>query len=85
MVVPLPLLRILQLQRSQKVVLLIIFLTPLFAIIFAILNMTFESIKTLGPTINPLRLLLYSTVEISICEYEFGAFRRPLLDPVRQH
>ena len=68
MLVPLPLLRILQLPRSQKAVLLLIFLTPLFAIIFAILNLVFESIKTLGPTINPIRLLLYSTLEISLCE-----------------
>ena len=68
MLVPLPLLRILQLPRSQKAVLLLIFLTPLFAIIFAMLNLVFESIKTLGPTINPIRLLLYSTLEISLCE-----------------
>ena len=68
MLVPLALLPILQLRRAQKVILLLIILTPLFAIIFAILNLVFDSVKTFGPTINPIRLLLYSTLEVSLCE-----------------
>ena len=68
MLVPLTLLPILQLQRTQKLILLFIFLTPIFAIIFAILNLVFESIKTFGPTINPIRLFLFSTLEVSLCE-----------------
>ena len=84
MIVPLPLLRILQLPRSQKVVLLFIFLTPLFAIFFAIMNLISESIKTLGPTINPVRLLLFSTLEISIRKYPMQCFIGCPLHHVRE-
>ena len=70
MLIPLTLLPLLQLPRAQKALLLFVFLTPLFAIIFAILNLVFDSVKTFGPTINPIRLLLYSTLEVSLCEFE---------------
>lgn len=55
--------------RRQKHVLIVIFLTPSGAIVFAVLRLTIqEGIKD-GPTIDPVRLILYSTLEVSLCMY----------------
>lgn len=55
--------------RRQKQILIIIFLTPLVAIVFAILRLTFQTTRRTGPTIDPARLILYSTLEVSFCTF----------------
>ncbi len=69
MLIPFPLLWKLQMPRRQKQILIVIFLTPLFAIVFAILRLTIQTIETIGPTIDPARLVQYSTLEVSFCTY----------------
>jgi hypothetical protein len=55
--------------RRQKNILIVIFLTPLTAIVFAILRFAFQTTESIGPTINPARLVVYSTLELSFCMY----------------
>jgi len=69
MLVPFPLLWKLQMPRRQKNILIVIFLTPLTAIVFAILRFAFQTTESIGPTINPARLVVYSTLELSFCMY----------------
>ena len=69
MLIPFPLLWKLQIPRRQKQILIVIFFTPLVAIAFAILRLVFQEKLHSGPTINPIRLILYSTLEVSFCEY----------------
>ena len=72
MFIPFPLLRKLQMPRRQKRILIIIFLSPLTAIIFAILRLTIQTYKKSGPIINPIRLALFCTLEVS-----FGMYHCP--------
>lgn len=69
MLVPFPLLWKLQMPRRQKQILIVIFLAPLTAIVFAILRFAFQTTRNIGPTIDPARLFVYSTLEVSFCVY----------------
>ena len=74
MFIPFPLLWKLQMPCRQKHILIVIFFTPLTAITFAILRLVFQETQRVGPTINPIRLILYSTLEVSFCMYYRGRY-----------
>lgn len=63
MLTPFPLLRKLQINIRQKAILVVIFLLPLFVIAFAILRLVETNAS--GTTVDPIRLALFSTVEVS--------------------
>lgn len=66
MLTPFPLLSKLQINNREKAILIVIFL-PLFVIAFAILRL-FET-NAEGTTVDPIRLGLFSTVEVSCCRF----------------
>lgn len=67
MLTPFPLLRKLQINIRQKAILVVIFLLPLFVIAFAILRLVETNAS--GTTVDPIRLALFSTVEVSCCKF----------------
>ena len=67
MLTPLPLLKKLQINSRQKTILVVIFLTPLIVITFAIFRLV-ETNPT-STTFDPIRLNLFSTLEVSCCKY----------------
>lgn len=60
-----PLLRKLRINDREKTILIVIFLLPLFVIAFAILRLVVTNAE--GTTVDPIRLALFSTVEVSCC------------------
>lgn len=67
MLTPFPLLRKLQISSREKAILVLIFLLPLFVIAFAILRLV--ETNSLSTTVDPVRLALFSTVEVSCCKF----------------
>ena len=65
MLTPFPLLSKLQINNREKAILVVIFLLPLFVIAFAILRLVETNAE--GTTVDPIRLALFSTVEVSCC------------------
>ena len=67
MLTPFPLLSKLQINNREKAILVVIFLLPLFVIAFAILRLVETNAE--GTTVDPIRLALFSTVEVSCCRF----------------
>lgn len=67
MLTPFPLLSKLQINNREKAILIVIFLLPLFVIAFAILRLVETNAE--GTTVDPIRLALFSTVEVSCCRF----------------
>ena len=65
MLTPFPLLSKLRINNREKAILIVIFLLPLFVIAFAILRLVVTNAE--GKTVDPIRLALFSTVEVSCC------------------
>ena len=65
MLTPFPLLTKLHINNREKAILVVIFLLPLFVIAFAILRLVVTNAE--GKTVDPIRLVLFSTVEGSCC------------------
>ena len=65
MLTPFPLLSKLRINNREKAILIVIFLLPLFVIAFAILRLAVTNAE--GTTVDPIRLALFSTVEVSCC------------------
>lgn len=65
MLIPFPLLSKLQINRRDNSILVVIFLLPLFVIAFAILRLVETNAS--GTTVDPIRLALFSTVEVTCC------------------
>ena len=66
MLTPFPLLSRLRINNRKKAILIVIFLLPLFVIAFAILRLVVTNAE--GKTVDPIRLALFSTVEVSCCK-----------------
>ena len=65
MLVPFALLRKLQINMRQKIILVIIFLTPILPITFGILRLSKTNVKT--GSVDPLRVTLFSSLETTFC------------------
>ena len=63
-----PLLSKLRINNREKVILIVIFLLPLFVIAFAILGLVMTDAE--GTTVDPIRLAMFSTVEVSCCRHQ---------------
>ena len=63
-----PLLSKLRINNREKVILIVIFLLPLFVIAFAILGLVMTDAE--GTTVDPIRLAIFSTVEVSCCRHQ---------------
>ena len=67
MLTPFPLLSRLQINNREKAILIVIFLLLFFVIAFAILRLVETNAE--GTTVDPIRLALFSTVEVSCCRF----------------
>ena len=76
MLVPFALLPKLQVTTRQKVILIIIFLTPILPIIFGILRLSKTNVST--GSVDPLRNTLFSSVETTFCEFTPVHHHRPI-------
>ena len=65
MLTPFPLLSRLRINNREKAILIVIFLLPLFVIAFAILRLAVTNAE--GTPVDPIRLALFSTVQVSCC------------------